>query len=723
MRSGARPICYGAGVASKVVSFVLTCLVFWCFLVLSSVIYNFISSNAVYADCSAAMTVDGEITLNVMANNGNTVTDTVTVDTDCSNGYTLSISAPADSNLYLNGDSSNNTNYIAPTQGTSSSPTMIVGEGKYNTWGISMDGNTTVSSNTFFNIPNEKMEIYSKNTSSEVGGDRIDVYYGASASYGLAAGAYTMANNGKIVYYLIPHPGVMVYFDANGGTTPSFESKEVTPGQPYGELPTTSKNDYTLLGWSRYNLPIEYQAVEYIQFNGGQYIDTGVIPSNHMTEVKADFDFTNKVLFSTTNSFNYYEIALWNNKYFWGTNGRQYSAGNWVQGSGAHTIIYNNYDNEVIVDSELLGTGYTITSTSNLLIGRRNTSSTDYPLVGKIYYFTVTDKTTGDVVRNMIPVYRKDDETIGMYDTINNKFYTNNGTGAFTKGRDVDTELITSSSTVTTNDDHTLFAIWGHNPTVTFEANGGTIPSGTEWQGSGDTATKTITYDSIYGEIPTPTRNNYSFLGWYRKTIPIEYQEVEYLQFNGAQYIDTGIIPSNHMTEIQFDFGEYRTETILGTSRGIKYYYFVSYGDKYYIGFNGSEGGYGNWTSGKHTLIFNGENNAVVLDGETLVTGKDIASTANLLIGLREAYYLEGKIYSVQITNKSTGAIVRDMTPVYRKSDGVIGMYDAITQSLFTNAGTGLFSTGPDIDNTPITSSRQVITNKNHTLYAMWEET
>ena len=49
---------------------------------------------------------------------------------------------------------------------------------------------------------------------------------------------------------------------------------------------------------------------------------------------------------------------------------------------------------------------------------------------------------------------------------------------------------------------------------VTFDANGGTIPSGNDWTGSGATATKNVHYGDPYGNLPTPTRPGYTFLGW-----------------------------------------------------------------------------------------------------------------------------------------------------------------------------------------------------------------
>ena len=52
----------------------------------------------------------------------------------------------------------------------------------------------------------------------------------------------------------------------------------------------------------------------------------------------------------------------------------------------------------------------------------------------------------------------------------------------------------------------TLTAQWSANAyTVSFNANGG----------SADTASKSVTYDSTYGELPTPTRSGYTFAGWF----------------------------------------------------------------------------------------------------------------------------------------------------------------------------------------------------------------
>ena len=114
--------------------------------------------------------------------------------------------------------------------------------------------------------------------------------------------------------------------------------------------------------------------------------------------------------------------------------------------------------------------------------------------------------------------------------------------------------------------------------TVTFDANGGTIPTGFNWTGSGNTATKRVIYEQTYGELPTPIREGYTFLGWSRRldgiiannsnNLPSEYQEVEYIESTGMQYIDTGVIANNvYKAKFQFSMTENNT-TIQGIMGG-----------------------------------------------------------------------------------------------------------------------------------------------------------
>ena len=65
---------------------------------------------------------------------------------------------------------------------------------------------------------------------------------------------------------------------------------------------------------------------------------------------------------------------------------------------------------------------------------------------------------------------------------------------------------ITSDAKVTTTDSQTLYAHWSANTyTVSYNANGGSVSA----------TSKTVTYGSTYGTLPTPTRTGYTFAGWY----------------------------------------------------------------------------------------------------------------------------------------------------------------------------------------------------------------
>ena len=71
------------------------------------------------------------------------------------------------------------------------------------------------------------------------------------------------------------------------------------------------------------------------------------------------------------------------------------------------------------------------------------------------------------------------------------------------EGTEINTNSIMNYSTSTT-----LYAHWQTNEyTLSFDANGGTI--------SENEKSRKITYGSQYGNLPTPTRANYTFSGWY----------------------------------------------------------------------------------------------------------------------------------------------------------------------------------------------------------------
>ena len=209
-----------------------------------------------------------------------------------------------------------------------------------------------------------------------------------------------------------------------------------------------------------------------------------------------------------------------------------------------------------------------------------------------------------------------------------------------------------------------------------------------------------IITDVVIEDILTTLRNNQN------------YQMLDYIQFNGAEYIDTGIVPSNHMTEMKFS-----TNNCCGGSGGylfadVNRSYWVSpnSGNYYYGTINGQLNS-GTWTSGDHVIVYNGiSDHEIILDNVKIGFGVNITSNSNLRIGLGDnTYYLSGKVYYVKIIDKSTNELVRYFVPVRRFSDNELGLYDAINDVFYTNQGSGGFSVEID-DKVLFNSGARIVT-------------
>ena len=59
-------------------------------------------------------------------------------------------------------------------------------------------------------------------------------------------------------------------------------------------------------------------------------------------------------------------------------------------------------------------------------------------------------------------------------------------------------------------------------------------------------------------------------------------------------------------------------------------------------------------------------------------------------------WYGKVKMYTFEIYEN--GVLIQNLIPCYRKSNNEIGMYDVVGQQLYTNAGTGVFIAGPDVN-------------------------
>lgn len=197
------------------------------------------------------------------------------------------------------------------------------------------------------------------------------------------------------------------------------------------------------------------------------------------------------------------------------------------------------------------------------------------------------------------------------------------------------------------------------------------------------------------------------------QTLPSAYSPIEYLQFTGTQYIDTGVtVDSNTGFDITFEplngqasspyynlFGVRGNDASGGTGETQNFFRI----DTIPIDSNsGTEFKYGStvYNSGiKDTSKINIKLlNKVYTkpDGSTITVAGTITTGLSMYIGcINKAGTAYGnissmKLYRFKIYNGST--LAHDFIPVQRVSDKVLGLYDLKTSTFKTNMASGVFT-------------------------------
>lgn len=193
-------------------------------------------------------------------------------------------------------------------------------------------------------------------------------------------------------------------------------------------------------------LPPEYQQVEYIEKNGANYINIPLVIGEPV-EIKVRV-FCPFMGWNTANIFGssgYIQCSM--GKYFWGI-GMNYG---YSQPISANYAVYETPRDADVGNFWLVMTANMLTNYSSIyredtqeliesscapglfpknspLVVFDNTAVS--PLM-KISSIEITD------ILNLIPCYRKSDNVAGMYDIVNDVFYTNAGFGSFIVGPNV----------------------------------------------------------------------------------------------------------------------------------------------------------------------------------------------------------------------------------------------------------------------------------------------
>ena len=196
--------------------------------------------------------------------------------------------------------------------------------------------------------------------------------------------------------------------------------------------------------------------------------------------------------------------------------------------------------------------------------------------------------------------------------------------------------------------------------------------------------------------------------------LPAGYTELEYIESTGTQWIDTGI-KWRYGYSLEMAFTAIQTgpnTAIFGASNGAAYNNgevalffqrdgydviwpttdsmtstFQHFGTfalntKYVARYNNS-----GITIGQNTLEFS------VYSGYVCERNLFLFAANR---GEAKKYPSQVKIHSTQIWDNNN-TLVRNMIPAKRNSDNAIGMYDTVSGTFFTNAGTGDFIAGPEV--------------------------
>lgn len=203
--------------------------------------------------------------------------------------------------------------------------------------------------------------------------------------------------------------------------------------------------------------------------------------------------------------------------------------------------------------------------------------------------------------------------------------------------------------------------------------------------------------------------------------LPSEYQEVEYIESTGTQYINTGYKPTTY-PKIDFTFlyvwGGISSETWLPLFWRRDYYWygraadfalFVTKASPYYLSPN--RWWFDPWNWSWVTISKDIKYNIVIDKWQFYLDWvlKSWASTNNTITSTNYPVFLFDNNDGWSRTNRNTQirlyscklyndwVLERDLVPCYRKSDWVIWMYDLVNNQFYTNSWTGTFSKGNDV--------------------------
>lgn len=209
---------------------------------------------------------------------------------------------------------------------------------------------------------------------------------------------------------------------------------------PEGNAKKIEIDGVTVWEKSTSRLPAEYQEVEYIESTGTQYIDTGVIGKSGI-RILAEMGWrtlSNQLFGSRGSGTTRFFVTYYASRIDFGYGGDILSDV-YPQAGQIYEIDFDVTGSQFSfgVDGTYKHASYKIDTECNMFIFGANRPYTTNQFSKSIFKSMIITNANGETLRNFVPCYRKSDGEIGLYDIENNVFYTNNGTGDFTKGQDI----------------------------------------------------------------------------------------------------------------------------------------------------------------------------------------------------------------------------------------------------------------------------------------------
>ena len=198
------------------------------------------------------------------------------------------------------------------------------------------------------------------------------------------------------------------------------------------------------------------------------------------------------------------------------------------------------------------------------------------------------------------------------------------------------------------------------------------------------------------------------------QALPAGYTQLEYIESTGTQWIDTGYFPnSNTIVELKANVLSLTSDwpMLFGAGSGTvrtptwcQYSMYLGHGRAYYT--YGCISGNDNDIITNYELatqtdyIYTANKNIFTINGVQTIGATVPAFAINNSMYLFARHTNGGadtitplKMYYVKIWDNNS--LVRNMLAARRDSDGKLGMYDTVSNTFFTNSGTGEFIAGP----------------------------